>query len=514
MNGFRTSKCFEGSGPVLIWAATARLAGGGWWKGYLIADAQQKSFGVRLAATKGDDLKINGGIVTMMRKHARTAAIAAVFADPVSGHIWLPLFTGGGYSETPHFWLQLAHGLPPELRFIDATGTALIRKSSQGTYTKRWALTDPLPTYPPHATLVDLSSNLLASINTGQVLDGRTAPAAMTAAAAPTSTSPLGDAAAGDRATLNPLPPPQAATAEVVPAPLPDYQRSARDRLNRRSKTLAKSAQRLAQEQVKAASGDLLAIQAAQLAAYLHRVRPDMSELRLLPADTDLLDELVIPLAIGKSPGQNLSDLYLQIKKARRSASSLAKQIATLQDDIIALSDDLVLLRSSVLPLAVVEQLLRRYHLNKDSQAHTTEPAKTPFRTIYWQPPGNQDATQRIRLLVGKSAADSDELCRQAKGHDLWLHVVGTTGSHVIIPFRQLKQGSNQQLIRAAAILALHYSKLRGDQRGEVYVSRRQFIKKRKGMPPGLWQIDQAETLFCRYDSAELAQVLSQTEGP
>ena len=300
----------------------------------------------------------------------------------------------------------------------------------------------------------------------------------------------------------------------MAPTPLPDYQRSARDRLNRRSKTLAKSAQRLAHEQAQAATGDLLASQATQLALFLTRVRPGMSELRLSMADTGLPSDLVIPLDTGKSPGQNLSDLHLQIKKARRSASRLAVQMATLQDDISALSADLAQLRSNVLPLAAVEQLLRRYHLNKDSQAHAPEQAKTPFRTIYWQPPGNLDVTQRIRLLVGRSAADSDELCRQAKGHDLWVHVVGTTGSHVIIPFRQLKQGIHQQLIRAAAILALHYSKLRGEGRGEVYVSRRQFIKKRKGMPPGPWQIDQAETLFCRYDSVELAQLLAQTEGP
>ncbi len=296
-------------------------------------------------------------------------------------------------------------------------------------------------------------------------------------------------------------------------SPLPDYQRSARDRLSRRLKTLHKSAQRLETEQAKATASTQLSLQATQLAAFLHLVRPDMIELRLSPAATGLAAELVIPLDGDKSPGQNLTDLHVQIKKSRRAATTLKAQLTALADDVTALTQDLSRLRAATLPLQAVEAMLQRYHLSKASQAQAPEETKTPFRTIYWQPAGTHEAAERIRMLVGKSAADSDELCRQAKGHDLWIHVVGTTGSHVIIPFRQLKGGIDQQLIRAAAILALHYSKLRGDERGEVYVSRRQFIRKRKGMPPGLWQVDQAETMFFRYDGAELARLLSQTEG-
>ena len=90
----------------------------------------------------------------------------------------------------------------------------------------------------------------------------------------------------------------------------------------------------------------------------------------------------------------------------------------------------------------------------------------------------------------------------------MWLHVVGSTGSHVIVPARDLKTPPLPALIRAAAILAVHFSKLRADQSAEVYLTRRQNIKKRKGMAPGLWQVNQAETLFCRYDSEELRSVL------
>ena len=113
------------------------------------------------------------------------------------------------------------------------------------------------------------------------------------------------------------------------------------------------------------------------------------------------------------------------------------------------------------------------------------------------------------KMFTDRSPVASDELCKQAKSNDYWLHVIGTTGSHVIIPARRVGSEAPPALIRAAAILALHHSKLRADQRGEVYVTRRQHIRKRKGMPPGLWQVDQADTLFVAYTDDELAATLA-----
>jgi predicted ribosome quality control (RQC) complex YloA/Tae2 family protein len=179
---------------------------------------------------------------------------------------------------------------------------------------------------------------------------------------------------------------------------------------------------------------------------------------------------------------------------------------------------DLESLRSAPLSVAAVESILQRYRLlspagKTSGQLSRTTQEKTPYRTYYWNPADAPPESAGIRLLVGKSAADSDELCRQAKGNDLWVHIVGTTGSHVIIPARDLRGPPSPALLRAAAILAIHYSKHRADQSGEVYLARRQDIKKRRGMAPGLWQIMQAETLFFRYDTSELQQILALAYG-
>ena len=78
---------------------------------------------------------------------------------------------------------------------------------------------------------------------------------------------------------------------------------------------------------------------------------------------------------------------------------------------------------------------------------------------------------------------------------------------------KDIRQSLPQQLLREAAMLAIHYSKLRSDYAGEVYVARRAEIKKQKGMPPGLWNVERCKTLFFRYSSDEIKTVLDRLKS-
>jgi predicted ribosome quality control (RQC) complex YloA/Tae2 family protein len=84
--------------------------------------------------------------------------------------------------------------------------------------------------------------------------------------------------------------------------------------------------------------------------------------------------------------------------------------------------------------------------------------------------------------------------------------VVSGGGSHVVIPkkFKTL----NPQTKREAGILAVHFSKLRKDQAGEVYFTTRGHLKKKKSMAPGLWIVEKSEILFIRYTDLELRSLL------
>jgi predicted ribosome quality control (RQC) complex YloA/Tae2 family protein len=107
-------------------------------------------------------------------------------------------------------------------------------------------------------------------------------------------------------------------------------------------------------------------------------------------------------------------------------------------------------------------------------------------------------------VLAGRSDADNDRLSlKLARPDDLWFHVRGMPGSHVILRARPDRQPDRDTLRRAAAIAAYHskardggtvavsctearhVSKPRGASPGTVAIRKERIIKVRPGLPPG-----------------------------
>lgn len=104
--------------------------------------------------------------------------------------------------------------------------------------------------------------------------------------------------------------------------------------------------------------------------------------------------------------------------------------------------------------------------------------------------------TSGFVILVGKGARENDELTlKYAKKDDLWLHAKDVSGSHVI-----LKQQSNKpfprEVIEKAAQLAAYYSKRKTDSLTPVIVTPKKFVRKPKGLPPGLVHVDKEDTIL------------------
>lgn len=114
-------------------------------------------------------------------------------------------------------------------------------------------------------------------------------------------------------------------------------------------------------------------------------------------------------------------------------------------------------------------------------------------------------------IVVGRNAEESDKVVKASKSQDWWFHVAGGGhGSHVIVAGTGFKDGLPPALMRAAGVLALHFSDRSSSREGEVYVARRHQIKKRKGAAAGLWQVDRAESVLIRYEAAEVAVLFSK----
>jgi predicted ribosome quality control (RQC) complex YloA/Tae2 family protein len=100
-------------------------------------------------------------------------------------------------------------------------------------------------------------------------------------------------------------------------------------------------------------------------------------------------------------------------------------------------------------------------------------------------------------VWAGKSSENNDLLTlRHAKPNDLWFHARGAGGSHVVL---RVGTGSGEPGKRArhqAASIAAYYSKMRSAGTVPVAMTRRKFVRKPRGAPPGTVALEREEVLF------------------
>jgi predicted ribosome quality control (RQC) complex YloA/Tae2 family protein len=101
-------------------------------------------------------------------------------------------------------------------------------------------------------------------------------------------------------------------------------------------------------------------------------------------------------------------------------------------------------------------------------------------------------------VLAGKSDADNDLLSlRVARGTDLWFHVHGVSGSHVILRGPEGEKPA-RDLIRKAAAIAAWHSKARTAGTVPVSFTQAAHVSKPRGAKPGLVVLKKSETLKVR----------------
>lgn len=118
----------------------------------------------------------------------------------------------------------------------------------------------------------------------------------------------------------------------------------------------------------------------------------------------------------------------------------------------------------------------------------------------------SQDGTS---ILVGRDAKANDTLTtRVARPHDVWMHVRGRTGSHVVVRVDKGKEPSTQALVDGAT-LAVHFSDARGEDGAEVSWCERRFVRKPKGSAPGLVSLSREKTMRLRWEDGRLERLLA-----
>lgn len=100
-----------------------------------------------------------------------------------------------------------------------------------------------------------------------------------------------------------------------------------------------------------------------------------------------------------------------------------------------------------------------------------------PYRTL---------AIDGFTVLVGRSDEENDVLTFEvAEPHDVWMHVAGYSGSHVVIRNPEQLPGVPEPVLRRAAELAAWFSKGRAARRVEVHVCFARDVSKPRGFAAG-----------------------------
>ncbi len=101
-------------------------------------------------------------------------------------------------------------------------------------------------------------------------------------------------------------------------------------------------------------------------------------------------------------------------------------------------------------------------------------------------------------VLVGRTEADNDRLSLEvARGADLWFHVRGLSGGHVVLRAREDAEPGRRTL-EAAASLAVWHSKARGAGVTPVTCTLARHVSKPQGAPPGTLQVRREKTIRVR----------------
>ena len=213
------------------------------------------------------------------------------------------------------------------------------------------------------------------------------------------------------------------------------------------------------------------------LLAYQYSLEPGQDVLRA-QYEVDG-PELEIKLDTTMTPLENAQHYFEKYDKAKRALANVPKLIAVTEQELeylAQLETDLVLATNWPEIGEVQEQLQANGYWRGTATRQPGSGRSGPLKVT--------DSSGFV-FWVGRNARQNDTVTFDRGGPaDLWLHVRGVPGAHVII-----KSGAQQvpdDVIQRAAAIAAYYSKLRTEARVLVDVTLRKHVRKIKGGKPGM----------------------------
>ena len=255
------------------------------------------------------------------------------------------------------------------------------------------------------------------------------------------------------------------------------------------------------------------------LKSVLHIIKP--GDDRVLATEYQTGEVVEIPLDPTISPTANMESYFVRYQKELRKAEIIQQQLEELEaaqselDDIErqladALSGDSRDIQAVQLLAAhqTVRRLIHRHFPKSRPKAPPVKAKakkKIPTRLL----PKKYRTQDGLEIWVGRSDEANDYLTtRLARGNDLFFHLEGYPGSHVVLRTEGRADAPPDSLLDACE-LAVHFSRLKNAVRADVHVAPIKNVKKPKGAKPGLVFVRGGRTIHLKRDPKRLQNILA-----
>ena len=249
---------------------------------------------------------------------------------------------------------------------------------------------------------------------------------------------------------------------------------------------LARKLKQLRRQLEKTASAERLREDGGLILSSLHLIEAGARQATLVGFDGG---ERTVELDPRLRPQEHATALFRRATRLERGAAALPARISAAEE-----------------ALARIAQLQGR-HERGEISAEEVE-AMMPARPERARPhPGSPTLPYRtytssggLDIRVGRGARHNDDLTfRHSRPTDVWLHARHAAGAHVILRWTRPERPPATDL-EEAAILAANHSGARSSGHVPVDWTRRKWVRKPRGAPPGAVIPDRVQTVFVSPD--------------
>ncbi|MEW6542285.1 MAG: NFACT family protein [Nitrospirota bacterium] len=237
------------------------------------------------------------------------------------------------------------------------------------------------------------------------------------------------------------------------------------------------------------------------LKANLGRIKKGQEQIAVVDYFDPALPELVIPLDPAKGPQGNMDDCFRKHRKHLSAQQEIRPRLEAAERELERVRAEMAALQREEWTPSPPESAPARQDRSRPIARHPSPVTRHPSRSGPFRRFASADG---LPIYVGRNARENEELTfKFAHSDDLWLHAQGAPGSHVVV---RLGKGDAPppETLKDAATLALLYSDLKKSGKGEVIYTRRKWVRKAKGQPPGTVTVTQEKAVFVQLDRTRL----------